>query len=514
MARGEDREQLLQEVSDLDQQLHSFVANNSTEYGEPQEEVKGCKRFLKALQQVKNITIEPILFLYLLSWTIQSSISTNLLLDKVCIEKNYSSEICANLSSYPNNQIEVQRVVTKINMYMDLLTNIPSVLFVLFLGSWSDKHGRKLPMILPLVGSLLSTVLYLMNAYWFSLPALYILLSGVPRALTGGFITMIMASYAYISDITKIRSRTMRIAILDLFMFLGAPLGLLLSDVTFYSLGYLGIYGLSALLFLIAILYAILRIEDTRGRFSKYHLEASELAQTPGNMCKDLVDINNVKKSIAVCFKPRRHKLRTKILSLMAAMCVLVFVFGTTGVDYLYTKRKFGWTYDQYVHLGLVEVFVGVAGNSVVLPLVSYKLQVDDSVIGFVGSLFKIASLIIKGLAAQPWMLYLSSCVNFPGGLPLIIIRSMMSKIIPSDELGMIFSMLASWESILPLVSHPLCTLVYNATIKDFPGTVYLMSSLFVVISTGIFVWLIKNRNFTSPEPHVHEDEIIQSVES
>lgn len=54
-----------------------------------------------------------------------------------------------------------------------------------------------------------------MNAYWFSLPALYILLSGVPRALTGGFITMIMACYAYISDITKIRSRTMRIAILD-----------------------------------------------------------------------------------------------------------------------------------------------------------------------------------------------------------------------------------------------------------------------------------------------------------
>lgn len=51
-----------------------------------------------------------------------------------------------------------------------------------------------------------------------------------------------------------------------------------------------------------------------------------------------------------------------------------------------------------------------IPGNSVVLPLVSYKLQIDDSVIGFVGSLFKIASLIIKGLAAQPWMLYLSEC--------------------------------------------------------------------------------------------------------
>lgn len=120
----------------------------------------------------------------------------------------------------------------------------------------------------------------------------------------------------------------MRIAILDLFMFLGAPVGLLLSDVMYYSIGYLGIYGMSALLFLIAVVYTIVRIEDTRGRFSKYHLEASELAHNPGNMCKDLVDINNVKKSIAVCFKPRRHKLRAKILSLMAAMCVLLFVFG------------------------------------------------------------------------------------------------------------------------------------------------------------------------------------------
>lgn len=120
----------------------------------------------------------------------------------------------------------------------------------------------------------------------------------------------------------------MRIAIMDLFMILGVPLGLLLSDVTYYSIGYLGIYGISALCFLIAIIYAIVRIEDTRGRFSKYHMEATELAHNPGNMCKDLVDTDNVKNSITVCFKPRRHKLRAKILSLMVAMCVNVFLFG------------------------------------------------------------------------------------------------------------------------------------------------------------------------------------------
>lgn len=80
MAREGDREQLLQEASDVDQQLHSFVANNSSEEEKPEEEVSGCRRFFKAVQ---DITIEPILFLYMFSWAVQSSISTNLLLDKV-----------------------------------------------------------------------------------------------------------------------------------------------------------------------------------------------------------------------------------------------------------------------------------------------------------------------------------------------------------------------------------------------------------------------------------------------
>ncbi|KAG7153625.1 putative solute carrier family 46 member 3-like 8, partial [Homarus americanus] len=81
-------------------------------------------------------------------------------------------------------------------------------------------------------------LLFKVNALWIELPSMYILLTAVPQALTGGFITLLMAAYSYMADITKFRARTMRIAFLDLGFGLASPIGLLLSDYLFYRLGY------------------------------------------------------------------------------------------------------------------------------------------------------------------------------------------------------------------------------------------------------------------------------------
>lgn len=74
-----------------------------------------------------------------------------------------------------------------------------------------------------------------------------------------------MASFSYISDITKTSARTTRIAFVDLGFSLGSPLGLLLGDLLYYRVGYEGVYGVSAGLFLVAILYTLLRIRDAKG---------------------------------------------------------------------------------------------------------------------------------------------------------------------------------------------------------------------------------------------------------
>ena len=122
----------------------------------------------------------------------------NLYLQKVCLVNFHLNETDCN----PHNKTsvldidpadEVQRYVSDLNIYGSLIENLPNVVFVLFLGPWSDKNGRKVPMMAPLVGHLLSVGLYMANFYFKSWPAEYILLASIPLGLCGGTATLLMA---------------------------------------------------------------------------------------------------------------------------------------------------------------------------------------------------------------------------------------------------------------------------------------------------------------------------------
>ena len=56
------------------------------------------------------------------------------------------------------------------------------------------------------------------------------------------------------------------------------------------------------------------------------------------------------------------------------------------------------------------------------------------------------------------------------------MIRAHLSKVAPADELGAIFSLVASLEAAVPLISTPIMTLVYNSTLTTFPGAILLVS--------------------------------------
>ncbi|KAK8379478.1 hypothetical protein O3P69_019408 [Scylla paramamosain] len=473
----------------------------------------------RVCEGVRAVTIEPVLFLYVLAAVMMGTISTNLLLDKICREMAYPEEVCLNLTSYTTTEAEVQQRVTVTLMYYNLITSLPSVLFALFLGSWSDRHGRKVPIVLPLFGNLMSSLVYVVNAYLTTLPSSYLLFAGLPIALTGGMSTLLMACFSYVSDITRVRSRTTRIALLDLGFSLGSPIGILLSSIVYYYIGYLGIYTSGTCIFIIALLYVITCVKDTKGPSAN----PAGLQQTSGvamgRMCADLFDTDNVRRSFATAFKRRPHKGRAKVLLLIAAMCLMVMEFGGIGMDYLYTKRMFGWTYNQYVELSVTRLLIQLVVTSIVLPVLSYRLQVSDTVLVLVGCVSKIMGMFVMGIATDPWFLYLSAIISSIGVLPLVITRSLISKTVPGEELGRIFSVLASFEAVIPLGSGPLYTAVYNGTIRTFPGAVYFLSAALYVVVECIFVWVFVNRNASptsssSSEPpvpptsHIHADEV------
>ena len=86
-------------------------------------------------------------------------------------------EICDNIQEHKDEQVEVQKYVSTLKIYNSILQAMPSVLFALFAGSWSDVHGRKALIVSSTMGYTISNLVFMINAYFFyELKAEYLLL--------------------------------------------------------------------------------------------------------------------------------------------------------------------------------------------------------------------------------------------------------------------------------------------------------------------------------------------------
>lgn len=111
----------------------------------------------------------------------------------------------------------------------------------------------------------------------------------------------------------------------------------------------------------------------------------------------------------------------------------------------------------------------------------------DDALVGIISSTSKILSSAVYGLAVYPWQMYAGSVVEMLNGTSFISMRSIASKLVSSDELGKVNSMLGVTESIVPLVYAPLYAKIYASTLKTLPGTFYLVGGAMTIPALGIF---------------------------
>ena len=122
-------------------------------------------------------------------------------------------------------------VVARFLLWNSFASYLVPILLALFLGAWSDKRGRKLPLLLGLTGKLLYSTMVVFIAFQPQLPVQSILyLASFPAALTGADIAIFSSSYSYLADITPTDKRTFRITILDVVYLSSMPIGVALGN--------------------------------------------------------------------------------------------------------------------------------------------------------------------------------------------------------------------------------------------------------------------------------------------
>ncbi|XP_027225199.2 probable peptidoglycan muropeptide transporter SLC46 [Penaeus vannamei] len=453
----------------------------------PQPEQTSCGAKFK--RYLSNVTVEPALLLHSLSYAVEGVFKTNMIVDKTCsIELGYDGDVCTNLDSgnYKAQQDTVQQITNKYNMYSLWIEMGPAVFVLAFLGMWSDRRSRRLPLLLPMVGSTLKALGLMANAYFWSLQPYFILLSYIPYGLSGSMMGAFMAAYAYIGDTSGFRSRTTRLSLAGVTMFAASPVGNALGTLLFRYGSYTLVFGVEFVVSALSAVYVVLRFDD----------KPPQGATEGGD--QRIFSLDTIKSTLRVVFKERPGQGRRQILGHIACICLYVMSYGGTSFLFLYTRKKFQWDYLDYTLYSMFTTLVTVFGTCVVLPILSYRLKMEDGMIAFISSSLQIFYGVMVGTAPAAWVLYLAVAVTRITSFAISCSRGALSKLVAPDELGAVFSVIGMGESLLPVLIMPLNTAIYNSTLDVFPGTVFLFEAGTGVVIAVIYVWLLTS--FENPK--------------
>jgi len=116
----------------------------------------------------KSITIEPVVFLYMLAIYIAIPTDEAFLYREIC-SKFYNISICNSMNgmkiTQPNISKTMEDIIQKyasiFMIYFNLIYSIPSIFISMIYSIWSEKYSHKIPLILSNIGCILATLVNL-----------------------------------------------------------------------------------------------------------------------------------------------------------------------------------------------------------------------------------------------------------------------------------------------------------------------------------------------------------------
>lgn len=443
----------------------------------------------------RSITVEPMLALFIIPSMLSNLATQNLNLEKACrVNLRFNDEVCDALSvrdtaNYAFEESEVQKLTAGMAGWKMLVqSSLPAVL-ILFVGNWSDRHGRRKPcMLLPIVGEFCTSIgLLVCTFFYYELPieaATFV--EAVFPAMTGGWCVMFMSVFTYISDVTTEEDRTFRIGVVNIFFSIGMPIGIALSGILYQVIGFYGVFGTASCMYMCSFWYGYTQIHEEPKAWPCDRPKPKGILA----FLADFFDVRVLSETFNTAFKNGEKGRRLQVILLMLVALLLIGpVHGETTVAYLFVRRKWNWDELEFSIFSTYCVVLNLIGTLVTVGLFSAVLKFHDSAIGMIACASKISAALLYAFSTSVPMVCFAPILDMMSGTSFITMRALASKLVANDELGKVNSLFGVGEALMPVVCGPLYSKVYQMTVDTLPGTFLLLSAGITLPVFGIFGW-------------------------
>ncbi|KAL4717813.1 hypothetical protein ACJJTC_000962 [Scirpophaga incertulas] len=430
------------------------------------------------------ITVEPTMFFYMMAFMITSVIEQTFYVFRACtVDHKYSEEICYNINQHEHINNEVQVTVSVFHQWNGIAGHIVPLMLAFFLGSYSDKRGRKFILLSGLVGKLYFSAMITLNSLkaW---PLNYVIYTATfPSALTGADLTIFAACFAYIADVSSLKNRTLRVGILDVVYLSTLPTGVAIGNLLYTKVvnrSFTAMFAINTCFMVLATLHCLFTLEWQTGPQQKSLSEAGVK-----NPVVDFFDYNNVRKTIQTLTKWRVGNRRLFLWFLFLSMAFYTFQRDERPVLYLYTSLIFKWEATDFsyfrTYLSTAYVVVMLFG----IPIMTKLFKWRDTIIIMIGACAHITGHLIYAHATVDTMMYVGATTAALGPCVAPLIRSMTSKVLPASERGVAYAFLSVMENAVAMFASVIYSQLYKATLD----TEYINSIFYLTMTTQAIVF-------------------------
>ncbi|CAJ0563643.1 unnamed protein product, partial [Mesorhabditis spiculigera] len=480
------------------------------------------------------LNVEPVLLLITISTGLYATSQPLFTYWARCVELAASmypeeaniSSLCAMIAGDNETALQdlVEKDISATKIWLQIASSVPTFLIAPIIGTWSDKTGRKLPLLFAMSGFILYSFFNLLATLTYETSNIYFwfFLAEISIGFCGGATTLFTTMLAIVTDDCRNQLNPgstmvpLRIGVASSIQSLGSLLGTLAVSllaipayisVTGHAQSYVNCAVIQFTAVLIAFVYTIFYVKETHhpqldpyttaARFGGYLVradsETSEVQPETGCIAKAKGYFNALMEVLL----ERRPGWTRLCLNLSIFFVFVEFLAMDAGLLFLLVKRQpFAWTDKKFSEFSVWRGLFFSLGM-VLGPLMLSKMNVlgKDSLLIIIGSLFSAISFLILAFATTTQQIFATAFLAIFVGVISPGFRSFLPRMVPKEQTARLLTLISIVLAICPIISSLIFNNLFNWSIDWWPGFSFLICGccqLFSAAGQGFIHRLMK----------------------
>lgn len=391
----------------------------------------------------------------------------------------------------------------------DLVLSLPvielacSLAICVIVGGWSDVHGRKLHLVLAVVGALIKDVAALVFVLA-KMPG-WDVIYGVTIAsgLLGSANLFTAGALCHVSDNSDYRSRTVRIGGLTFALYMGRSSAVFIERLwrplvaDSFARVTVAVVSAQLVLNLVCLLGVTMVVRESLRIVPGYN----------GSPVWNFVCMRQLKRVVLFTVRKRNTMGREFVLILCAVFLLARFVYcGEQEVWAEYLFRRFSWTYQGALMLGLQFVCEGVF--TLLAVCVAQRLGFQDSTLAIAGAVSFMGASAVKAAALSGGTHGIAVVVGALSPLMTVAVLALLTKIIQPEEIGCLFANVAVLSIAAPMLANVAYWEVFSTTKTKVTEFIYLLSIIVGMLVSLFLVYIRRNLRIGSLGNLIQEEKV------